>query len=71
MAVSKPAPEASVIFDGHRIKTKLYPREGLRKGKSYRGPAIVTEYSATTAVPPGTSFRIDAAGNLIILNRHT
>ena len=62
----RPAPEASVIFDGHRIKTKLYARAGLRKGKSYRGPAIVTEYSATTVVPPGKSFRIDAAGNLII-----
>jgi N-methylhydantoinase A len=62
----RPVPEASVIFDGHRIKTKLYARAGLRRGKRYRGPAIVTEYSATTAVPPGKSFSIDAAGNLII-----
>jgi hypothetical protein len=27
---------------------------------------MVTGYSATTAVPPGKSFRIDPAGNLII-----
>jgi N-methylhydantoinase A len=62
----RPEREASVVFNGHRIKTKLYARAGLRTGKSYRGPAIVTEYSATTAVPPGKSFRIDPAGNLII-----
>jgi len=62
----RPAAEARVIFDGPRIKTKLYARAGLGKSKSYRGPAIVTEYSATTVVPPGKSFRIDAAGNLII-----
>jgi N-methylhydantoinase A len=61
-----PAPEASVVFDGHRIRAKLYRREGLRKGTRYRGPAIVTEYSATTAVPPGKSFWIDPAGNLLI-----
>ena len=62
----RPAAEARVIFDGPRIKTKLYARAGLGKSKSYRGPAIVTEYSATTVVPPGKTFRIDAAGNLII-----
>ena len=31
------------------------------------GPAIVTEYSATTVVPPGTKFGLDQTGNLISL----
>ncbi len=34
--------------------------------KKYRGPAIVTEYSATTVVPPGRSFHLDKAGNILI-----
>jgi N-methylhydantoinase A/oxoprolinase/acetone carboxylase beta subunit len=35
-------------------------------GKKYSGPAIVTEYSATTAIPPGMSFHLDHASNLLI-----
>jgi N-methylhydantoinase A/oxoprolinase/acetone carboxylase beta subunit len=35
-------------------------------GKRLRGPAIITEYSATTVVPPGLSFHKDQAGNLLI-----
>ena len=57
---------ALVIFDGKKLKAKLYPREDLRTGKPYIGPAIITEYSATTAVPPGKRFHVDHAGNLII-----
>jgi N-methylhydantoinase A len=55
-----------VIFDGKRISTRIYDREALPLGKKYSGPAIVTEYSATTAVPPGMSFRLDRASNLLI-----
>jgi N-methylhydantoinase A/oxoprolinase/acetone carboxylase beta subunit len=32
----------------------------------YRGPAILTEYSATTVVPPGMKFHSDRAGNVVI-----
>jgi N-methylhydantoinase A/oxoprolinase/acetone carboxylase beta subunit len=32
-----------------------------------KGPAIITEYSATTVIPPGKKFRIDQAGNLLIV----
>jgi N-methylhydantoinase A len=58
--------EAKVVFDGHRVAAKAYVREGLSARRSYRGPAIVTEYSATTVVPPGKKFRIDTVGNLLI-----
>jgi N-methylhydantoinase A len=57
---------AQVWFEGKRHKTAIVPRESLKQGKSYRGPAIVTEYSATTVVPPGLRFRMDKAGSLII-----
>lgn len=60
------AMNASVIFDGRRVNAKLYAREDLVAGRIYRGPAVLTEYSATTVVPPRKKFRIDAASNLII-----
>ncbi len=55
-----------VWFSGKRHKSAILPRESLKPGKPYRGPAIVTEYSATTVVPPGLRFHIDNSGNLII-----
>ena len=55
-----------VAFDGKPHATRIYDREQLAISKSYSVPAVVTEYSATTIIPPGTSFRRDAAGNLLI-----
>src|SRR5579872_3894044 len=59
---------ASVLFAERRVATKIYSREELGGGR-YAGPAVITEYSATTIVPPGGMFRIDQAGNLLIQNR--
>ena len=58
--------QCPVIFDGKRISTHIYDRAALTPGKKYSGPAIVTEYSATTAVPPAMSFHLDSARNLLI-----
>lgn len=58
--------KAEVVFGGKRLQANIYDREGLQVGKKYVGPAIVTEYSATTAIPPGMSFVLDRTGNLII-----
>ncbi len=57
---------ASVWFAGKRVKTKVWPRDQLKAGRRYRGPAIITEYSATTVVPPEMDFYADKAGNVII-----
>ncbi|HKW74548.1 MAG TPA: hydantoinase/oxoprolinase family protein [Terriglobales bacterium] len=57
---------AQVWFDGDKLRTEVLPRTELRTGKTYRGPAIITEYSATTVVPPGMRFRADHAANLVI-----
>jgi N-methylhydantoinase A len=55
-----------VHFAGRRYKTHVIPRSSLQQGRRYRGPAIITEYSATTVVPPGLSYQKDRAGNLLI-----
>jgi len=60
---SAPAP---VLFDRKKLATTIYSRDTLNPDKTYRGPAILTEYSATTVVPPNQCFRVDADGNLIV-----
>ena len=64
--IARKAEKASVSLDGKRFLTPIYDRERLPSGKNYRGPAIVTEYSATTVVPHTAKFQVDSAGNLII-----
>jgi N-methylhydantoinase A len=56
----------TVFFAGKKTRTAIWDREHLQSGKNYRGPVIVTEYSATTVVPPGKRFQRDRAGNLLI-----
>jgi N-methylhydantoinase A len=48
------------------MKVKVFARESLKRGKKLKGPAIISEYSATTFVPPGLSFQADKAGNLLV-----
>ncbi|MGA8272380.1 MAG: hydantoinase/oxoprolinase family protein [Candidatus Sulfotelmatobacter sp.] len=59
-------PKVPVLFDGKKLPTKIYSREDLKPGKTYSGPAIITEYSATTVIPPDERFHLDVAGSLII-----
>lgn len=61
----KPA-KASVWFSGKISVCAVLPRHTLAVGKRYRGPAIVTEYSATSVLPPGSIFYADEIGNLLI-----
>jgi N-methylhydantoinase A len=51
-------------FRGQRYEAAVYSRRELRPGNLFRGPAIVSEYSATTLVPLGWSVRVDAFENL-------
>jgi N-methylhydantoinase A len=62
-------PKAPVSFDGKKLATAIYSRDTLKSGKKYSGPAIITEYSATTVIPPGKRFHLDRAGNLIVTIR--
>lgn len=61
-----PTTKITAVFDKKRVSTMIFERKDLRAAGEYSGPAIVTEYSATTVVPPRKRFHLDAAGNLII-----
>ncbi|MGA9389606.1 MAG: hydantoinase/oxoprolinase family protein [Candidatus Sulfotelmatobacter sp.] len=61
--------KAPVLFDGKKFTTTMYSRNSLQPGEKYSGPAIITEYSATTVIPPGKVFHIDPAANLIVTIR--
>jgi len=65
-AGKQPATTMAVYFDGRFRSTRVYDRNSLDPRKRYAGPAVITEYSATSVVPPGMRFRVDGAGNLII-----
>ena len=55
-----------VLFESKKITSAIYDRESLQPGKKYSGAAIVTEYSATTIVPPRAKFWLERNGNLFI-----
>jgi N-methylhydantoinase A len=54
------------LFHGRPKLTPIYDRAKLRAGNRIPGPAIVTEYSATTFIPPDWSARVDRNGNIIL-----
>jgi len=66
---TKPVEQAIVVFQGRGIKTPVYERSSLTPGQLLQGPAVITEYSATTVIPPGKTFRVDRAENLLIAIR--
>jgi N-methylhydantoinase A len=55
-----------VFFHGRRNLAAIYDRSRLHAGNRIPGPAIVTEYSATTLIPPDWSARVDRNGNIIL-----
>ncbi|MGD0735378.1 MAG: hydantoinase/oxoprolinase family protein [Terracidiphilus sp.] len=56
----------AVQFDGRLLDTPVYVRNALRPGDAILGPAIITEYSSATILPPEDSLSVDALDNLII-----
>jgi N-methylhydantoinase A len=55
------------IFESRRCRTRIYERALLRPGNRLKGPALIFEYSASTAIPPGSSCTVDCYRNLIII----
>jgi N-methylhydantoinase A len=55
-----------VYFDGSFLPTHLYRREQLRPGDNITGPAMITEYTSATVLPPDGSAHVDNLGNLVI-----
>jgi N-methylhydantoinase A len=61
-----PIERANVTFQGRSLAAPVFEREDLVPWQSLRGPAIITEYSATSVIPPGKRFQVDREGNLLI-----
>jgi N-methylhydantoinase A len=61
--------KSQVLFQGHWKLTAIYDRSRLLAGNRIPGPAIVTEYSATSLIPPEWTCRVDRNGNLILERR--
>ena len=58
-----------VVFDGEALTTDFYRREALRPGNQIAGPAVITEFSATTVIPPNFAAVVDAYQNLILTKK--
>ncbi|MBI3404646.1 MAG: hypothetical protein HY046_04240 [Acidobacteria bacterium] len=58
-----------VMFGGRWLETRIFNRDKLRAGMRIRGPAIITEYSATTVVPPRWKGHVDAVGNIVLVRQ--
>jgi N-methylhydantoinase A len=58
--------EKSIYCDGRWLAGLIYDRDNLSAGDAFDGPAIVTEYSATTFVPPGCRVQVDGFLNMVI-----
>ena len=58
-----------VVFEAEALPTDFYRREALRPGNHIDGPAIATEFSATTVIPPNFSAVVDAYQNLILTKK--
>jgi N-methylhydantoinase A len=54
------------VLDGKRQPAGLIVRAELRSGDSFMGPAVISEYSATTLVPTGWRAQVDAYGQILL-----
>jgi N-methylhydantoinase A len=53
-------------LDGRKVEVNLYQRDELSAGAKLQTPCIVSEYSATTLIPGGTTACVDEFGNVLI-----
>ena len=61
-----PVERVSVVFQAKAVATPVFERADLVPDQIMRGPAVITEYSATTVIPPKKKFWVDRPGNLLI-----
>jgi N-methylhydantoinase A len=65
--MSKPSvASASIYFENRLHKSRILAREDLSAGFTAKGPAVVTEYTATSIVPSGWKLRVHPSGALLI-----
>jgi len=58
--------ERPIFFDGEFVPSRLYRREALAPGDAIPGPAMITEYTSATLLPPGCRAQVDGFRNLVI-----
>jgi N-methylhydantoinase A len=58
--------EREVFFEGGWVKSCFYRRDQLVAGDVFFGPAMITEYTAATVLPPGDRAQVDGFANLVI-----
>jgi N-methylhydantoinase A len=58
--------ERPIYFEGKFVGSRLYQREQLLPGDVVQGPAMITEYTSATVLPPHCSAAVDGFGNLVI-----
>jgi N-methylhydantoinase A len=58
--------ERQVYFDGMFVSARMYRRDLLRSGDVLTGPAMITEYSSATVLPPESRASVDVLGNILI-----
>jgi len=58
--------ERPLHFAGRSMPARLYRREGLAPGDGIHGPAMITEYTSATVLPPGCHAQVDGFLNLVI-----
>jgi N-methylhydantoinase A len=55
-----------MYVDGQWQDAPVYDRQRLHGGDRFHGPALVTEYSATTVIPADFDARVDSQHNMIL-----
>jgi N-methylhydantoinase A len=54
------------VLGGKRQSAAMVARADLRNGDSFAGPAVISEYSATTLVPIGWHAEVDRHGQILL-----
>jgi len=58
-----------IWWKGRRIRALRVGRAGLAPGERIEGPCVVTDYSATTFLPPGWRVQVDSGMNLLLTRK--
>jgi N-methylhydantoinase A len=61
-----PVGRSAVFFQDKALIAPVFERGDLVPARPMSGPAVITEYSATTVIPPGKKFWVDESENLVI-----
>ena len=56
--------ETRIFYDGKESDAAIIDRKRLAPHNSLDGPVLITEYTATTFIPPGFSMRVNSYGGI-------